>query len=93
MSLLQITGQYGPQSAPILRSSSEQEPGSGFHPRDKNDKNDYGILGPSRSNKKIDPERQVPYGSYDLLVSNVAHQMKEKIMFKNKCSSFYVKLH
>ena len=30
--------------------------------------------------KKVDPERYVPCVSYKLLVSNVAHEMKEKFM-------------
>ena len=60
------------------KSRSEQAPGSEFHPRDESEKNDFGFLGPSGSNKKVNPETYVPCGSYELLLSNVAHQMKEK---------------
>ena len=64
----------------MSRSRSEQAPGSGFHPHDKSYKIDCGFLGPSWCNKKVYPERQVPCGSYELLVSNVAHEMKENSM-------------
>ena len=56
-------------------SRSEQTPGSEFHPRDKSEKNYCGFLGPSCCNKKVNPETYVPCGSYELLLSNVAHQM------------------
>ena len=45
------------------------------------------ILGPFSWNKKLDPEIKVSCGSYELLVSNVAHQMVEKFMIQNKFSS------
>ena len=53
-------------------------PGSEFHPRDESEKNDFGFLGPSWCNKKVNPETYVPCGSYELLLSNIAYQMKEK---------------
>ena len=63
----------------MCKSRSEQAPGSGSHPSDESDKNDCEFLGPSWCNKKVDPERYVPCGSYELLVRNVAHQTKEKL--------------
>ena len=60
-------------------SRSEQAPGSEFHPRDESDKIDCGFLGPSLCNKKVN----------ELLVSNVAPQMKEIIMIENKLSFFF----
>jgi hypothetical protein len=59
-------------------SRSEQAPGSEFHPRDKSENNDCGFLGPSWCCKKVIPQTYVPCGSYELLLSNVAHEMKEK---------------
>ena len=38
--------------------------------------------------KKINPETYVLYGSYELLLSNVAHQMKEKLTIQNKFFPF-----
>ena len=38
--------------------------------------------------KKVNPETYVSFGSYELLLSNVAHQMKEKLMIQNKFSHF-----
>ena len=38
------------------RSRSELAPGSEFHPRDKSDKIDFGFLGPSWCNKKVNPD-------------------------------------
>ena len=49
------------------KSRSEQAPGSEFHPRDKSEKNDFGFLGPSWCNKKVNPETYVPCGSYELM--------------------------
>ena len=72
----------------MKRSRSEQAPGSEFFPRDKSDKIDYGFLGPSWCNKKVNPETYVACGSYELLLSNRAHQMKEKLMIQNKFSHF-----
>ena len=46
------------------------------------------FLGPSWCNKK---ETYIPCGSYELLLSNVAHQMKEKIIIQNNFSHFKVK--
>ena len=69
-------------------SRYEKAPGSEFHPRDKSEKNDCGFLGPSWCNIKKNPETYVPCGSYELLLSNVAHQMKEKLTFQNKFSHF-----
>ena len=39
-------------------------------------------------NKKVDPEKKVQCGSYELLVSNLAHVMKEKVLIENLFSSF-----
>jgi hypothetical protein len=72
----------------ISRSKSEQAPGSEFHPRDESEKIDCGFLGPSWCNKKINPETYVPCGSYELLLSNVAHQMKGKLTIQNKFSNY-----
>ena len=41
----------------VVRSRSEQAPGSGFHPRDKSTKIYCGFLGPRWCNTNIDPER------------------------------------
>ena len=60
-----------------------------FQPCDKSEKIYLDFLGPSWCNKKVDPERYVPFGSYKPLVSYVADQMKEKLRFKNLFSSFY----
>ena len=65
------------------KSGSEHAPGSGFHPLDESDKIYCEFLGPSWCNKKVDPEKQVPCGSYELLMSNVAHQIKENLKIKN----------
>ena len=60
-------------------SISEQASGSEFPPpRDKSEKLDFGFLGLSWCNKKVNPETQVQCGSYELLLTNVVHQMKEK---------------
>ena len=40
-------------------------------------------------NKKVDPERYVSCGSYELLVSNVAHQMNLKLMIEKCISSYF----
>ena len=69
-------------------SRSEQAPGGEFHPRDKSENNDCGFLGPFWCNKKVNPEAYVPCGSYELLLSNVTHQMKEKLTIQNKFSNF-----
>ena len=70
------------------RSRLQQAPGSEFHPRDESDKIDCGFLGPSWCNKKVNPETYVPCGSYELLLSNVAHQMKEKLLIQKIFSNF-----
>ena len=44
-------------------SSSEQAPGSAFHPRDENTTMNCGFLGSFWCNKKLDPERKIPDGS------------------------------
>ena len=72
----------------MTKSRSEQAPGSEFHPRDESEKIACDFLGPFWCNKKINPETYVPCGSYELLLSNVAHQMKEKLMIQNKFSHF-----
>ena len=69
-------------------SRSEQAPGSEFHPRDESEKIDCGFLVPSWCSKKVNPETYVPCGSYELLLSNVAHQMNEKLTIQNKFSHF-----
>ena len=46
------------------------------------------FLGPSWCNKKVNPETYVPCGSYELVLSNVAHHMKEKLPIQNKFSHF-----
>ena len=71
-----------------LISRSEPAPGSEFHPRDESDNIDFGFLGPSLCNKKVNPETYIPCGSYELLWSNVAHQMKEKLTIQNNLSHF-----
>ena len=38
--------------------------------------------------KKVNPETWAPCGSCKLLVSNIAHQMKEKLMIRNRFFSF-----
>ena len=73
-------------------SRSEQAPGREFHPRDKSENIDCGFLGPSWCSKKINPETYVPCGSNELLLSNVAHQMNEKLTIKNKFSHFKSKI-
>ena len=72
----------------MVKSRSEQAPESEFHPREKSEKKDCGFLGPSWCNKKVNPETYVPCGSYELLLSNVAHQMKEKLTIQNRFSHF-----
>jgi hypothetical protein len=57
-----------------------------LHPRYESEQNDFGFLGPSWCNKKINPETYFPCGSYELLLGNVAHQMKEKLPIENKFS-------
>ena len=64
-------------------SRSEQAPGRVFHPCDESEKNYWDFLEPFWNNIKVNPERWVLCGSYKSLVSYVAHQMKEKIGFKN----------
>ena len=66
--------------------SKHQE--AGFTPVTKVKKNYCGFLGPSWFNKKVDPEIYVSFGPYELLVSNVAHQLNEKWMVQNKCAHF-----
>ena len=51
-------------------------------------KNDRGFLGPSCCSKKVNPETYVQCGSYELLLSNVPHQINEKLMIQNKFSHF-----
>ena len=68
-----------------LISRSEQAPGSEFQPRDESEKSDCGFLGPSLSNKKVNPETYVPFGSYELFLSSVAHQ----ISLKSEICSFF----
>ena len=43
-------------------------------------------MGPSWCNEKVNPETYVPCGSYELLLSKVGHQMKEKLTIQNKFS-------
>ena len=50
--IILITGVY-------FKSRSEKAPGSEFHPRDKSENNDFGFLGPSWCNKKLNPETYV----------------------------------
>ena len=76
---------------PIFRSRSEQAPGSEFHPRDESEKNYCGFLGPCWCNKEVNPETYVPCGSYELLLSNVACQMKEKLTIQISLQIFKVK--
>ena len=64
-------------------SRSEQAPGSGFHHCDISEKSDCSFLGPPCCNRKIDPERYVSFGSYELFVSNVTHQIYEKKSIQN----------
>ena len=59
-------------------SRSEQAPRSGFHPPDKSDNSVAGFLGPRWYNKKVDPGRYVSCGSYELVVSNIAPQIKKQ---------------
>ena len=63
--------------------------GDEFHPHEESDKVDCGFLGASWCNKKVNPETYVPSGSYELLLSNVAHQIKDKLIFINKFSKFF----
>ena len=42
-----------------------------------------GFLGPSWCNANVDPERWVPFGSYEVLVSIGSHEMKDKLMIEN----------
>ena len=67
-------------------SRSEQVTRCEFHPYDKSDKINCFFFLPHWCNKKVNPETQVPCGSYELLLSNVAHQMKEKLMIQAKKS-------
>ena len=76
------------RSCSDIRSRSEQAQGSEFHPRDASEKNNCGFLGPSWCSKKVHPETFVPCGLYELLLSNVAHQMNEKLTIQNKFSHF-----
>ena len=61
---------------------SEQAPESVFHPRDENGKFDCDFLRPFWCNIKVHSEIQIPCGPYKLLVSYVAHEIKEKIRFQ-----------
>ena len=69
-----------------LKSRYEQAPGSEFHPCDQSEKRIVGFWDLLGAIKKVNPEIYVPCGSYELLLSNVAHQMKEKLTIKNKFS-------
>ena len=60
-------------------SSSEQAPISGFYRFEKSERKNRGFLGPSSCDRKVDPERYVSCGLYELLLSKVAHQMSEKL--------------
>ena len=42
--------------------------------------------------KKVNPERYVSCGSYELFVTNVAHQMYETLCFKITCPLFLIKI-
>ena len=75
-----------------FKSRSEQAPGSEFHPRDESDKIYCGFMGPSWCNQKVNPETYVSCGSYELLLSNLAHQMKEKLTIRNIFSHFLSKI-
>ena len=75
------------------KSRSKQAPGGEFHRHDKSDKIYCGFLGPSLCNKKVNPETYVSCGSYELLLSNVSYQMKEKLTTKNNFPQFKVKCH
>ena len=75
-----------------LKSRSEQAPGSGFHPRDKSEKNYSGFLGPPYCDKKVDLGRYVIFGAYDLSVTNVAHHIIEKLIILNKFTLFFSKI-
>ena len=60
-------------------SMSEQAPGSEFHPRNESEQVDcdfWDLLGA----KKVKYQNIGSCGSFELLVSNKAHQMKEKLM-------------
>ena len=74
------------------RSRSEQAPGSEFHTRDKSDQIECGFFGPSWCNKKVNPETHFPCGSYELLLSDVSHQMNEKLTIQNYFSPFKSKV-
>ena len=76
----------------VCISRSKQAPGSGFHPCDRSDKIYCGLLGPAWCNKKVNPERYVSCGSYELFVTNVAHQMNETLCFKITCPLFLIKI-
>ena len=69
-----------------LTSRPEQAPGSEFHPWEESDKNYCDFFGPSGCNKKVNPETYVHCGSFKMLVSNVAHQMKVKLLTLNNFS-------
>ena len=62
----------------LSKSRSEQAPEIEFHPCEKSDKMYFDILGLSWCNKKVNPETQGQCASYELLVTNVAHQIKDK---------------
>ena len=82
-----MVAQYvGRGGVPISRS--EKAPGSEFHPRAESEKKYCGFLGPSWCYKKLNPETYVPCGSYELYLSNVAHQLKEKLTIQNNFSHF-----
>ena len=51
-------------------------------------KNMIGIFMGPWCNKKVNPKIYVTCGSYELLLSNVAHRMKEKLTIQNKFSNF-----
>ena len=66
----------------VVRSRSEQAPGSVFHRRDESGKIDCAFMQTFWCNIKVDCKRKLPCGPYKLLVSYVALQMKEKIGFQ-----------
>ena len=74
-----------------VRSRYEQAPGSGFYFLTKVKKG-CGFLWHHWSNKKEDPDRYVSFGSYELLMSNVANQMNDKWIIKNNFSFYLGKI-
>ena len=61
----------------------------GVHPHDKRDKNVCTFLGTSQCNEMVDPERQVPQGSYEIFGGNITNKIKEKSSIQNKSTSFF----